>query len=237
MAPWSQQPPGVTNPVNQVQGSQPPFFTSPVIYTNLQQSQANIQMLNPSTEVINLKEEAKILGGIQIVTGVMHIGFGVILGLMNSNYGMVWAFASFSFISGYTFWGGLSFIISGTLSISASKAFSPCLLRGSLGMNVVSAIFACIGVILLAVDISINGLPQQAYHTLLSGKGISAMLMIFSLLEFCITCVSAHFASQAIPYTNTAVLVIPTVYANPSTSAPSSAPFTNDGQQAYITMR
>ncbi|XP_010597505.2 membrane-spanning 4-domains subfamily A member 12 [Loxodonta africana] len=234
MASWSQQPPGVINPVNQAPGSQPPFLTSPGIYSSFQHDQANIQMVNSATgtEAINFKEEAQILGGIQIVIGVMHIGFGVILGLMNDSYKMALGFASLSFISGYTFWGGISFIISGSLSISAAKVFSRCLLKGSLGMNVVSAAFAGIGMILLVVDMSINGAPRQDYWALLSGKGISAMLVIFSLLEFCITCVSAHSSTQAID-TNPPVVVIPTMYGNPSTSAPSSVPLTNDGQPAY----
>lgn len=40
--------------------------------------------------------------------GLMHIGFGIILGLMNVIYRQVWGFASFAFISGYPFWGGIS---------------------------------------------------------------------------------------------------------------------------------
>lgn len=40
--------------------------------------------------------------------GVMHIGFGIILGLMNIVYSGVLGFASLTFISGYPFWGGVS---------------------------------------------------------------------------------------------------------------------------------
>uniref|UniRef100_A0A8I5N7J7 Membrane spanning 4-domains A12 n=1 Tax=Papio anubis TaxID=9555 RepID=A0A8I5N7J7_PAPAN len=119
----------------------------------------------------------------------------------------------------------LGFIISGSLSVSASKELSSCLVKGSLGMNIVSSIFAFIGVILLVVDMCINGIPNQDYSAVLSGQGISAMLMIFSLLEVCTACVTAYFANQANTTTNMPVLVIPNMYENnPVTPASSSAP-------------
>nr|XP_010333512.1 membrane-spanning 4-domains subfamily A member 12 isoform X2 [Saimiri boliviensis boliviensis] len=121
----------------------------------------------------------------------------------------------------------LGFIISGSLSILAPKELSPLLLRSSLGMNIVSSIFAFIGMILLLVDMCINGEFYQDYWAVLSGKGISAMLMIFSLLEFFTACVTAHFAYQTITITitNMSVLAAPTVYANnPLTPVSPSAP-------------
>ncbi|XP_032139174.1 membrane-spanning 4-domains subfamily A member 12 isoform X3 [Sapajus apella] len=119
----------------------------------------------------------------------------------------------------------LGFIISGSLSILAPKELSPFLLRSSLGMNITSSIFAFIGVILLLTDMCINGGYYQDYWAVLSGKGISAMLMIFSLLEFFTACVTAHFAYQTITITNMSVLAAPTVYANnPFIPESSSAP-------------
>nr|XP_028688732.1 membrane-spanning 4-domains subfamily A member 12 isoform X2 [Macaca mulatta] len=115
----------------------------------------------------------------------------------------------------------LGFIISGSLSVSASKELSSCLVKGSLGMNIVSSIFAFIGVILLVVDMCIHG----PYQRVPSRQGISAMLMIFSLLEVCTACVTAYFANQADTTTNMPVLVIPNTYENnPVTPASSSAP-------------
>ncbi|KAK2499010.1 hypothetical protein MC885_000855, partial [Smutsia gigantea] len=194
MAPGPQQPPGFINLGNQVPGA----------FTNYPQGQGNIQMANPATgiAITKLKEEAKILGGIQIMIGAMHIGFGIILGLMNIVYREVLGFASLTFISGYPFWGGISFIIAGALSISAAKQSFSSLIKSSLGLNIVGAIFAFIGIILLLVDVSINGDPRQDYWAVLSGKGISGILIIFSILEFCITCTTAHFANQATTNTN-----------------------------------
>lgn len=172
------------------------------------------------------KTPTSLLQAIQIVVGVMHIGFGAILGSMNVVYLTVWGFASATFVSGYPFWGGLSFIITGALSISASRQFSLCMMKGSMGMNIVSAIFSFIGIILFLVDMSINGHPNQDYWALIAGRGISAMLMIFSLLEFSITCTTAHFANQVITSTTGTALV----YANnPVTCRASLAPPQNDG--------
>uniref|UniRef100_A0A9L0JV00 Membrane spanning 4-domains A12 n=1 Tax=Equus asinus TaxID=9793 RepID=A0A9L0JV00_EQUAS len=127
----------------------------------------------------------------------------------------------------------LGFIITGALSVSGSKHLSLCLIKGSLGMNIVSAIFALIGVILLLVDVNINGLPTQDFWALLSGKGISAILIIFSLLEFCITCTTAHFATQEIA--KWSVLTIPNVYAtSPLTPGFASAPPRSDGHPANV---
>lgn len=45
--------------------------------------------------------------GIQIVIGSMHIGFGIILGLLSYTTEQLWGFASLTFLSGYPFWGGI----------------------------------------------------------------------------------------------------------------------------------
>lgn len=219
-----QPPPSFIQLGNQVQSNQPHIITSPGILAHCQQGQGNVQMIIPAigTATTDFKEEAKILGAIQIVVGLMHVGFGIILGLMNVTFLDVLGFASATFVSGYPFWGGLSFIVSGALSISASKQFSLCMMKGNLGMNIVSAIFSFIGIILFLVDLSINGHIHQDYWALIAGRGISAMLMIFSLAEFCITCTTAHFASQVISSTPGSVLV----YANnPVTVGPPQ----NDG--------
>ncbi|XP_019609559.2 membrane-spanning 4-domains subfamily A member 12 isoform X1 [Rhinolophus sinicus] len=222
---------------NQAQSGQPHIITSPGIFANSQQGQGNVQIITPTigTATTTFTEEAKILGAIQIVVGLTHIGFGIILGLMNVIYASVLGFASVTFISGYPFWGGLSFIITGALSISASMKFSLCMIKGSLGMNIVSAIFSFLGMILFLVDVSINGQPNQDYWAIISGKGISAMLIIFSLAEFCITCTTAHFASQLVSNTTGSVLVhanSPLTQETPFSSS-SLAPPRNDGHPPY----
>ncbi|XP_062053377.1 membrane-spanning 4-domains subfamily A member 12 [Lepus europaeus] len=139
--PGSPQPQGLINLGNQAQGGQLPFITAPGILDTHQLGQGNMQVINSAIgkAAIKFKEEAKGLGAIQVMIGIMHIGFGIILGLLSYSTENYWDFASIAFLGGYPFWGGLC----------------------------------------------------------LSGKGISAMLMIFSLLEFCVTCTTAHFSSQS----------------------------------------
>ncbi|XP_025771099.1 membrane-spanning 4-domains subfamily A member 12 [Puma concolor] len=217
MAPGSPPPLGFTHPTKQAQSAQPPFFGSPGIITKSQQGQGNIQMVNPATgaATTNFREEAKILGAIQILIGLMHIGFRIVLGSMDAIYGLVFAFLSFAFISGYAIRGGIS-------------------IRGSLGMKMVSAIFVSTGVTLLLLDAGMNGILSQDCWAILAGKGISALLIMFSVLEFCTNCTVAHSANEAITKTSRPVLVIPNVYAT-STLAPesSSAPPRDDGHLAY----
>ncbi|KGL85311.1 Membrane-spanning 4-domains subfamily A member 15, partial [Tinamus guttatus] len=57
---------------------------------------------------------------IQIMTGFMHIGFGVVLTMLTSVY------TSFFIIGEIPFLGGVSFIISGCLSIGAEKSPTEC---------------------------------------------------------------------------------------------------------------
>ncbi|XP_068964676.1 membrane-spanning 4-domains subfamily A member 8-like [Petaurus breviceps papuanus] len=160
------------------------------------------QMISPCEQEYmahKIWKEGKVLGAIQILIGLMHIGFGAVL--VPAIYGN---YIAISFLSGYPFWGGISFIISGSLSVSAQEApVNPCKINGSLGMNIVSAIFSVVGIILFITELSINWRndvycdPNIYYnycHGVVSdsGKGISGTLLIFSMLEFVIACILSH---------------------------------------------
>ncbi|XP_037371602.1 membrane-spanning 4-domains subfamily A member 12-like [Talpa occidentalis] len=107
-------------------------------------------------------------------------------------------FYSLTFFGGYPFWGGLCFIAAGALSVSAVKQRNICLIRGSLAMNIVSCLFIFPGVILVLIDMSLNGSYNQDYGVLLAGKGILGMLAIFGVVEFIINCITAHLANQVV---------------------------------------
>ncbi|XP_027624771.1 membrane-spanning 4-domains subfamily A member 12-like [Tupaia chinensis] len=225
MAPQSQQPPSFITLGNQPLGVQPHFIPAPGISVG-QLGQGNAQMINSTIDTARekLKEDAKILGVVQIIIGCIHFGFGIILCLIFDLSGYVQGFASLAVLGGYPFWGAIFFIVSGSLSVSASSNSSTCLIKGSLGMNIVSAIFTLPGVILLLLDMILNNQFTINYWALVSGSGISAMLLIFSLLEFCIACATAHFASKILANTSRPVVVIPAMYANNSFTPDSSSP-------------
>ncbi|KAF7245421.1 Membrane-spanning 4-domains subfamily A member 15 [Varanus komodoensis] len=64
-----------------------------------------------------LQAETKTLGAIQILIGLMHIGFGAVSLAATRNSD----FIPLAAIGGYPFWGGVFFIVSGSLSVAAEK--------------------------------------------------------------------------------------------------------------------
>ncbi|XP_032975875.1 membrane-spanning 4-domains subfamily A member 8 isoform X2 [Rhinolophus ferrumequinum] len=100
-------------------------------------------------------KEGKTLGAIQILIGLLHIGLGSVMGTLLH----VYYYVPVSFYGGFPFWGGIWFIISGSLSVSAeNQPRSTCLLNGSLGLNIISAICSVIGIILFITDMSVTNL-------------------------------------------------------------------------------
>ncbi|CAK6449318.1 unnamed protein product [Pipistrellus nathusii] len=165
-------------------------------------------------------KEGKVLGVIQILTGLIHISLGIIMvTIMRGPY------TTFSFYGGYPFWGGILFIISGSLSVASEELpRSSCLLKGSMGLSITSAVCSVVGILLLITDIVINSLfIHNSSNGMVSGIAISAVLFIFSLLEFCIACTSAHFGCKLVrdSYNNDTV-VFQTVYVTNLVANPES---------------
>ncbi|PNJ22186.1 MS4A8 isoform 3, partial [Pongo abelii] len=136
----------------------PGIMSQVPLYPN-NQPQVHLVPGNPPSFVSNVNgqpvqkalKEGKTLGAIQIIIGLAHIGLGSIMATV-----LVGEYLSISFYGGFPFWGGLWFIISGSLSVAAeNQPYSYCLLSGSLGLNIVSAICSAVGVILFITDLSI----------------------------------------------------------------------------------
>ncbi|XP_046500311.1 membrane-spanning 4-domains subfamily A member 8-like isoform X2 [Equus quagga] len=126
-------------------------------------------------------KEGKALGTVQILIGLIHIGLGFIM--LTVLYGY---YVAISFYGGFPFWGGV-------------------LLNGSLSLNIVSAICSVIGIILFITDLSL--IPTYAYTDhfpypdtwgVTPGSAISAVLLIFCILEFCVASTSSHFGCQLV---------------------------------------
>ncbi|KAG8125465.1 putative Membrane-spanning 4-domains subfamily A member 12-like protein, partial [Naja naja] len=152
-----------------------------------------------------LKAEPKVLGTIQILIGLIHIGFGAISFCLFPFY-----YLTLSGVGGYPFWGGIFFISSGSVCISAVNCPNRALVKSSVGLNITSAVMALSGVILYLCKLIFSnnfGRYYMQYYTddlidaeerLRSvGYGLSSVLLLFSLLEFCITVSLAHFGCQA----------------------------------------
>ncbi|XP_040603286.1 membrane-spanning 4-domains subfamily A member 12 isoform X2 [Mesocricetus auratus] len=163
-----QQPLDFLNVGSQVQTEQHSFITSPGIFTTNQLGLENVPMAHsgPGTTATktNFKDATIALGAVHIIIGLVHIGFGVVLGLLSTHYYMSWAFYSIAFIGGYPFWGGVSFIASGSLSISAFKKFTPCLLSG----RGIAGALAILSVLEFGVACAMTHFANQ---TMLHGQG------------------------------------------------------------------
>uniref|UniRef100_A0A8C6VAS8 Membrane-spanning 4-domains subfamily A member 8-like n=1 Tax=Naja naja TaxID=35670 RepID=A0A8C6VAS8_NAJNA len=143
-----------------------------------------------------LKAEPKVLGAVQIMIGLVHIGFGAVSRSLFTSY------FTLSGIGGYPFWGGLFFISSGSLCIAAASHPNPGLVKSSVGMNITSAIMACIGIILYMRQLIIITSPLYNITVIIDTVqnityGFSSVLLLFSMLEFCIAVSLAHFGCQA----------------------------------------
>ncbi|XP_008590291.1 PREDICTED: B-lymphocyte antigen CD20 [Galeopterus variegatus] len=91
--------------------------------------------------------ESKALGAVQIMNGLFHIALGGLLMIPMGGYApicvTVW----------YPLWGGILYIISGSLLAAAEKHSRKGLVRGKIIMNSLSLFAAISGIILLIMDI------------------------------------------------------------------------------------
>ncbi|KAM7165199.1 membrane-spanning 4-domains subfamily A member 15-like [Macrochelys suwanniensis] len=174
---------------------------------------------------IFLKAQPKTLGAIQILIGLIHIGFGGVSTIFIK-------YISISSIVGYPFWGGIFFVVSGSLSVAAENRGNICLMRSTRGTNGTSTIFSVIGIILLLTELIFN-VSQYDHKNEGAAKGITVMLLLLSILELSITISTSYFASKAISYTpNMAMLFRPYVanenFGVPCAPMPPPPPYTNE---------
>ncbi|XP_003224155.1 membrane-spanning 4-domains subfamily A member 8 [Anolis carolinensis] len=135
------------------------------------------------------KVELKTLGAVQIMIGLLNIGLVTIL---------------FDWL---VLCGGLFFIVSGSLSVAVEKRLTRGLVRCSVGMNLTSAIISLIGIILYIIGLAVvnhylSSDPDYSHHNDMImiqyvTTRIYFLLLVFNLLEFCITVSAAHFGCQA----------------------------------------
>ncbi|XP_073727058.1 membrane-spanning 4-domains subfamily A member 12-like [Misgurnus anguillicaudatus] len=93
------------------------------------------------------KTYAVALGTVQIMTGIVIVLLGIVIEFN--------AYTIAGDVTWIVYWGPLIFIVAGSLTIAAENKLSPCLVKGFLGMNVISAITAGIAIFLLMVDVFI----------------------------------------------------------------------------------
>ncbi|NP_001076481.1 membrane-spanning 4-domains, subfamily A, member 17A.6 [Danio rerio] len=138
-----------------------------------------------------LKGQPKALGAVQIIIGLWTFLLGIVS-------------TAFAF-SGIPYGASLIYITAGSLSIAAeTKINSPaglCLVRASLGMNIFSAIAAGISIIMLSVQLALGSIhyycrDSYCYDNWSLLSGISGVLLVFAILELCISICLSVFACK-----------------------------------------
>ncbi|XP_019511559.1 PREDICTED: membrane-spanning 4-domains subfamily A member 4A isoform X1 [Hipposideros armiger] len=164
-----------------------------------------------------LKGEPKVLGVVQVLISLMILSLGIII--MSVTVPNYYVYSStFLVYTGYTVWGPVMFIFSGSLSIAAGMKTTKGLVRSSLGLNITSSVFAAVGLILTSISLSINSIGHYhcSYHDKLDScfimgrlfLGMEAMVLILTLLEFCIAVSLSTFGSKVLCYNSGQVLYI-----------------------------
>ncbi|KAJ8398473.1 hypothetical protein AAFF_G00427280 [Aldrovandia affinis] len=154
-----------------------------------------------------LKGEPKVLGTVQIMIALVMILFGIILTVYAD---------SITVYSGILFWGSISYISSGALSVAANNKLTRGLVKRALVMNIFSAIIAVVAIVLFSLDLVIELRNYHCYDNFQSGiyyrnsckmfqyvyqtrsRGISGVLLLFSILEFVISIYVSAFACKAV---------------------------------------
>ncbi|XP_073695434.1 membrane-spanning 4-domains subfamily A member 4A-like [Garra rufa] len=142
--------------------------------------------------------QPKALGTVQIMIGVTVFLLGIVL---TAN---VYRFDSISVI-GNTYWGSFIYICTGSLSVAAQNKLNPCVVKASLGMNVISAVTAAISIILMGIEMGMLSRFPRCYsrssydcvHIESSGLGTLGVLLVFSILQFIVSIFISGFACKA----------------------------------------
>uniref|UniRef100_A0A8D1IQU5 Membrane spanning 4-domains A4A n=1 Tax=Sus scrofa TaxID=9823 RepID=A0A8D1IQU5_PIG len=141
-----------------------------------------------------LKGEPKILGVVQVLIALMNSSLGtVVMSVTLSHKYLEYSF--YLACAGYIISASVMFIISGSLSIAAGTKGTKGLVQGSLGLNITSSILAAIGIILLSLSFLVSSFDytcrsnpdlENCSMILSILMGMNGMVLILTLLEFCI---------------------------------------------------
>ncbi|XP_036409134.1 membrane-spanning 4-domains subfamily A member 4A-like [Megalops cyprinoides] len=129
-----------------------------------------------------LRGEPKALGAVQIMIGVFMFATGIVMSFDHA----------VSVYVGAPFWGGILFISSGSVSVSAEKYQTRCLVKAALVLNILGSVVA--GFVFIAYCF---GLLLDTFHSRSELKpGLNSIMMILSLLEMIITISTSGFACK-----------------------------------------
>ncbi|KAM4736512.1 membrane-spanning 4-domains subfamily A member 8-like [Anableps anableps] len=139
-----------------------------------------------------------ILGAIQIMIGLLNIGFGVPLILV---YSYSWFLIS---RTGFPFWMGSLFIVFGIVGILSEKYPSPCLVIINVILNLAGVGFAITAIVLYSNYIAYihPWYGCELSHSWIILKSIAGVLIVLSVTELCVVFSTAVLGIKALRNTN-----------------------------------
>ncbi|XP_004478000.1 B-lymphocyte antigen CD20 [Dasypus novemcinctus] len=138
----------MTTPRNSMSGTLPAeSMKVPVAMHPIQKASPRMMSLPGGPTQRFFMRESKALGAIQIMNGLFHIALG---GILMVPMGM---YAPICVIVWYPLWGGIMYIISGSLLAAAETNPRNSLVKGKMVMNSLSLFAAISGIIFLIMDI------------------------------------------------------------------------------------
>ncbi|XP_036283423.1 membrane-spanning 4-domains subfamily A member 18-like [Pipistrellus kuhlii] len=129
---------------------------------------------------LSIKKETRVLGAIQIVSGLICLLLGIIWSYLRISHNFVFQnYIAVLSMAAYPFWA--------TLIVTCTIA-----------ANILSASIAIIGLFLLIAEFIINLNPEASlYWPQRCGKILSQYLFLFITLEFIVACIVTHWSCQA----------------------------------------
>ncbi|XP_075071544.1 uncharacterized protein LOC142160577 isoform X2 [Mixophyes fleayi] len=124
----------------------PPMGAFPTVHIPVPQMTLYENIQTPLFHRTFLKGKPEALGGVLIAVGILEIALGI---------GLVFTFPGISLISGNPFWGGVFYIIAGSLTIPAAYQPSLCL-SGGLAINSILVITNLL-VFCVAISVAVFG--------------------------------------------------------------------------------
>ncbi|XP_062995722.1 membrane-spanning 4-domains subfamily A member 15-like [Elgaria multicarinata webbii] len=156
------------------------------------------------------------LGITQILIGIMGIVFGIMMDIA-----IPYASHSDYFRQKTPYWTGILYIISGSVSVKASKTPKMPWVKGMLVMNVVSTVAAAAGIVIASISFIFYYLRPRGPIR----NGIQTVLFIFTIVEFCITISTAAFGCRTVcrdTYAETIVVVYQNMTPDNAVSQPAA---------------
>ncbi|TTI92387.1 Membrane-spanning 4-domains subfamily A member 12 [Bagarius yarrelli] len=135
----------------------------------------------------------------------------------------------------------LGHITAGCLTVSANNKLNPCTVKGALVMNIFSTIAAGTSIIILSLDLVIGNIPEYCSYDYIDyrcrsnvisqsrNRGIVGVLLVFSLLQLCISIAVSVFTCKA-TCTSEPTLNIINVVPNPERCPPVVSSFSSSSQ-------